>query len=55
MKREPLGTESKIVVCSTTGVMRYLEIQEGKEAMRAMDGARDRDRSYKRVCVSSGL
>jgi Transposase IS4 len=32
-KPEPLGTEFKSVACSKTGIMLFLEIQEGKNAM----------------------
>ena len=40
-KPKPLGTEFKTVCDTKTGVMRFMEIQEGKEAMRALPLARE--------------
>ena len=36
-KPKPIGTEFKAVCDATTGVMTFLEIQEGKNAMRVKE------------------
>jgi Transposase IS4 len=40
-KPEPLGTEFKVVNCSETLCMLYIEVQKGKEAMRAAEGSKE--------------
>ena len=33
-KPEPLGTEFKVVACSITGFLLFIEVQRGKEGMK---------------------
>ena len=40
-KPKPLGTEFKCIVDAETGVMKHLEIQEGKDAMRAKPSTKE--------------
>ena len=51
-KPKPLGTEFKNIVDGMSGVMMWLEIQEGKNRMRALEHTEARgDRS---VCIERG-
>ena len=40
-KPKPLGTEFKCIVDAETGVTKHLEIQEGKDVMRAFANVKD--------------
>ena len=51
-KPQPLGTEFKNIVCGMSGLMLWLEIQEGKDRMRRKEFIRLRATA---ACVMRGV